>query len=99
MLSVTSVAEDIRVLTHKMTSQKGDFRKNEVIALWRFNTLYFRLLNAAFSFHLFFFAAFHKLKIGSVIFCCNLFIIDIFLEGFSKTTMQHRIFHCSFLTV
>lgn len=99
MLSVTSVAEDIRVLTHKMTSQKGDFRKNEVIALWRFNTLYFRLLNAAFSFHLFFFAAFHKLKIGSVIFCCNLFIIDIFLEGLSKTTMQHRIFHCSFLTV
>lgn len=100
MLSVTSVAEDIRVLTHKMTSQKGDFRKNEAIALWRFNTLYFRLLNAAFSFHLFFFAAaFHKLKIGSVIFCCNLFIIDIFLEGFSKTTMQHQIFHCSFLTV
>lgn len=100
MLSVTSVVEDIRVLTHKMTSQKGDFRKNEAIALWRFNTLYFRLLNAAFSFHLFFFAAaFHKLKIGSVIFCCNLFITDIFLEGFSKTTMQHRIFHCSFLTV
>lgn len=33
MLSVTSVAEDIRVLTHKMTSQKGDFRKNEAIAL------------------------------------------------------------------
>ena len=54
MLSVTSVAEDIRVLTHKMTSQKGDFRKNEAIALWRFNTLYFRLPNAAFSFHIFF---------------------------------------------
>lgn len=98
-MSVTSVVEDIRVLTHKMTSQKGDFRKNEAIALWRFNTLYFRLLNAAFSFYLSFFAAaFHKLKIGSVIFCCNLFIIEIFLEGFSKTTMQHRLFHCSFLT-
>ena len=63
MLSVTSVVEDIRVLTHKMTSQKGDFRENEAIALWRFNTLYFRLPNAAFSFHIFFFAAaFHGLK-------------------------------------
>lgn len=63
MLSVTSVAEDIRVLTHKMTSQKGDFRKNEAIALWRFNTLYFRLLNAAFSFHIFFFLLRHFISL------------------------------------
>ena len=53
-MSVTSVTEDIRVLTHKMTLQKGDFRKNEAIALWRFISLNFRLLNAAFAFYLFF---------------------------------------------
>lgn len=29
MLSVTSVVEDIRVLTHKMTSQKGIFAKTK----------------------------------------------------------------------
>lgn len=100
MMSVTSVAEDIRVLTHKMTSQKGDFRKKRSNSLMEIQYLVFSLAECCLLFLSFFFwaAAFHKLKIGSVIFCCNLFIIEIFLEGFSKTTMQHRLFHCSFLT-
>ena len=54
MLSVTSVAEDIRVLTHKMTSQKGDFRKNEAIALMEIQYLVFSLAECCLLFPYFF---------------------------------------------
>lgn len=86
MMSVTSVAEDIRVLTHKMTSQKGDFRKNEAIALWRFNTLYFRLLNAAFSFHLFFLLLRHfiSLKEDQSFFVAIYLLLRYFWKAFQK---------------